>query len=398
MAVQLIPLPPRVWPAIPGREPFAATYAAAGIALPWLPLSLDSSATIASGLALLPPAAMFLAASALAAGERLKLGLVVILLAFLSVFLGLMQITQGTLSPLRFYSPTDPNAAVGFFANSNHYAAFLCAAMPLSAAAAVATVHERRLGRAGGVMACAFVYAVLILGVALADSRAGLLLGLGAGAGSLAIIWSGGLLRWHARRAAAVGAGFLVVAVLAQVLLLALARMASFSDAFRLQMYTTTLAAAHDFLPFGSGFGTFDPIYRIYEEPTAMLRPYVNHAHNDWLELLLEGGLPAAVLALAGLAWFVRTTPRIWGSGDQGHALHRLLAKAGWIIVALLLFHSALDYPLRTTANAVAFAFACALLLPPPDSARGGDKGRDPNAGRASGGTPQGRRGSGAGA
>jgi O-antigen ligase len=140
-------------------------------------------------------------------------------------------------------------------------------------------------------------------------------------------------------------------------------------------------------MPLGSGFGTFDPVYRMFEQPTTLLRPYVNHAHNDWLELLLEGGIPAAGLALAALFWFVLRTTGVWRSTHGGKSSHALLARAGWIIIALFLFHSVLDYPLRTTANAAVFALAAALLLPPLGSSR---EGAGPDARRVTEATPTG--------
>jgi len=42
------------------------------------------------------------------------------------------------------------------------------------------------------------------------------------------------------------------------------------------------------------------------------------------------------------------------------------LARAGSLVVAMILVHSAVDYPLRTVAMTSLFAFACALLVPAP--------------------------------
>ena len=41
-------------------------------------------------------------------------------------------------------------------------------------------------------------------------------------------------------------------------------------------------------------------------DPATIERTYVNHAHNDYLELALEGGIPAIVLMLLFLAWWAR--------------------------------------------------------------------------------------------
>src|SRR6266480_3632256 len=43
--LQLIPMPPSVWSSLPGRGEIASAYDSAGMALPWLPISLDPIAT-----------------------------------------------------------------------------------------------------------------------------------------------------------------------------------------------------------------------------------------------------------------------------------------------------------------------------------------------------------------
>ena len=52
----------------------------------------------------------------------------------------------------------------------------------------------------------------------------------------------------------------------------------------------------------GTGFGTFVPIYQSAESLESVVPQYINHAHNDYLELLLEGGAPAACLLFCFLA------------------------------------------------------------------------------------------------
>ena len=59
--LQLVRLPPALWTLLPGRDTFSAAYDAAGVSLPWLPISLDPAATWRSFLALIPPIAVFLA-------------------------------------------------------------------------------------------------------------------------------------------------------------------------------------------------------------------------------------------------------------------------------------------------------------------------------------------------
>src|SRR5262249_15622182 len=92
---------------------------------------------------------------------------------------------------------------------------------------------------------------------------------------------------------------------------------------------------------------------------------YVNHVHNDWLELWLTGGIPAIVLVVGFLVWLVAAMVRVWKSGEpEAPILDLALAQAASISIVLLLLHSAIEFPLRVTAVTVLFAIACAYLIP----------------------------------
>jgi O-antigen ligase len=125
-------------------------------------------------------------------------------------------------------------------------------------------------------------------------------------------------------------------------------------------------------LPFGSGFGTFVPIYEKFVPRTQLNDRLVNHAHNDWLELWLTGGLPAIILAAGFLAWLAASTFRAWSDDQPGASVLDLaLAQAASIVIVLLLLHSVVDYPLRMPALSVLFAIACAYLIPRRKSENG---------------------------
>ena len=127
-----------------------------------------------------------------------------------------------------------------------------------------------------------------------------------------------------------------------------------------------TSRAAIANLPFGSGIGTFVPVYDEFAPRTLLGDTYVNHAHNDWLELWLTGGAPAMILAVGFLVWFAAATFRLWGSGQpEARALDLALARAAPIVIVLLLLHSAVDFPLRIPTLSVLFAIACGYLIPP---------------------------------
>jgi O-antigen ligase len=137
-------------------------------------------------------------------------------------------------------------------------------------------------------------------------------------------------------------------------------------DQYRLTIAAITTAAAKAFQPLGSGLGTFVPVYQMFEPPDALLTSYVNHAHNDWLELWLEGGWPALAVVAVFVAWLVFASARVWRRpAAEGLAIDRALARAATIAIVALLLHSTVDYPLRTTAMMVLFAFCCGLLIEP---------------------------------
>ena len=91
-----------------------------------------------------------------------------------------------------------------------------------------------------------------------------------------------------------------------------------------------------------------------------MLGPqYLNQAHNDVAQLVIEGGALGLGLMLLGLVWFCRAGWRCWRAfrASDGSAGMGLFA---WLSLATLLAASLVDYPLRTPSlMAVAALLAC---------------------------------------
>src|SRR5262249_44275714 len=83
--LQLIPIPPSLWSGLPGRGEIAAAYEAAGMTLPWLPISLYPSATWVGLLSLLPATAIFLAMLSIERRSRRLLILLIFIIVFGSV-------------------------------------------------------------------------------------------------------------------------------------------------------------------------------------------------------------------------------------------------------------------------------------------------------------------------
>ena len=128
--LQLVPLPPWLWTALPNRQPSAEAFQILGRPTPWMPISVSPQATWLSALSLIPAIAIFLGTLLLSYRERRYLSLIIMAVGIVSVFVGLLQVVQGQQSPLRFFEITNPEEAVGFFANRNHFAALLYCLIP----------------------------------------------------------------------------------------------------------------------------------------------------------------------------------------------------------------------------------------------------------------------------
>src|SRR5580704_11316833 len=381
--IQLVPLPPMLWTLLPHREPLIASfdglgYGLSGNGLPWLPISVSPNATWLSVVALLPTLAIFFGTILLGYRERRLLSLAVVAFGIVSAFLGLLQIAQGPASRLRFFSVTNLTEAVGFFANRNHFAAFLYVVLLFAAVwvidigFAVGPWRDRRIFEARSILTItsSFLAIVILLAAeAMARSRAGMVLTM------ISLVGVYGLVLTDRRRRtlgatpmnflfAAAGTAFILVVQFALYRVLARFNTDPLDD-LRLQFARTTIEAAWAYMPFGAGMGTFVPVYGMFEKPQDLFaHAYINHAHDDILELWLETGIFGIALMGAFVAWFVSRAIKIWRYAAVGvNEFDRALARAATIAVALIVIHSFLDYPLRTAAMTAILAFACGLMV-----------------------------------
>jgi O-antigen ligase len=209
----------------------------------------------------------------------------------------------------------------------------------------------------------------ILSGLVLARSRAGFILAMVAIVGIAAMI---GAQRGASdaspagRRIAAVTIGFAVVFALQFGLQRILTRFGGDQLHDLRAVYTrTTLDAALQNLPFGTGLGTFVPVYATIEKASDVGVRFANRAHNDPAELMLETGIIGALAVALFVGWFLMRTLPLWFKQSVGaDPHHMMLQRAASIIVVLVLGHSLLDYPLRTTALAAIFAYCCGVLTP----------------------------------
>lgn len=369
--LQLLPIPMGLWTAGPARAELAAQLAQVGVT-PMQVISLNPSATEEALWTLLPATALFLATLALPRKSQQILLLIILILAVASVLFGMAQLAGGTKSPLRLYTPTNADQAVGFFANRNHLASLLSIALALTLAGTAWAVTERLAGRRLSVLwmfAGSGLVVLFILGIALSRSRAGVLLAMVAVLGSLPIVM--GLRQQRGTKrflAITLGVAMMLSVQFAMFGLLHRVGSDPFEDG-RWQYAKITWQAAAAYSPLGSGLGTFQQAYQPFEAKGNPTRAIVNHAHNDYVELWLEGGWPALLLLSLGVLAWGRRGLQLWRRSSEpgtSESWSNLLTRAAWLAASLALIHSALDYPLRTTSLSAVFAILAAVAFSDP--------------------------------
>lgn len=356
---QLIPLPPAVWAGLPGREVARDVTALIDSTL-WRPLSLDPNATTRAWIALWVPIAMFLATMQMPERARIWLAIVLIGTALLSGILGLLQISAGS-SHLYPFESEHEGLPIGLFANRNHQAAL----MYVSLSFVVVLTQVQLIARRGpGALAVATGIAALLIATIFATgSRAGMVLMV------LALLLSALIVLRKRLGWCKIVVG-LVLLMVAIVLLLtsgvvqsSVHRLLTQSSDGRYEFWPEVVYAVQAYFPVGSGIGTFQNAYQATEQLAAVGWHYVNHAHNDYLEVALEAGIPGALVLILLIAIWMGSSWRAWARDRDDDA--NLLSRAASIAILCLLVHGVVDYPLRTFAHLTLLGMLAGLLCRP---------------------------------
>ncbi len=365
--LQCLPIPESIWRGLGGRAELATQLALAGVP-PDPHWGLNPLGSERALLWLLPAIALYLSALRLSRQHRGQLVLVLLALAVIEVLFGFAQVADGRGSPLRFYANTNPTEAVGFFANRNHFAGLVALCLPLALAWAAKAVVERYDDHSRSVLrivAGIGLCLLLILGLAMARSRAGLLLGM------IALVLTVPVLLGLQRRR---GLGRILFAtfVVAAVLVVQFALFGILQrvgddplDDGRWAYAETTRRAAAAYAPVGSGLGTFRQAYQPFERdsPAGPTRSIVNHAHNDYLELWLETGWTMLPVMFVILGVLLLAAVRTWRATEGRADADTVQRRALVVAAAIPLLHSLFDYPLRTSAHLAVFGLIFALIV-----------------------------------
>ena len=374
---QLVAIPLDWWSRLPGRQPYLHALQAAGVDLPLaLPLSLNPSATQAALWAGLIAGSAFLAATRLNHRQAERLFHVLLAAALIQAVLGALQFSLGPQSVLYFGAPAG-SGVIGSFANRNHLAEFLAMVLPAWFYLLVRHPTHSDL-RVQWIPQSAqrplwillgFCFIVIILTSA---SRGGSIamttvLALSLGYHTL-------ISYRHLTRTQIVGIVLLIITLFALLvgfveldrLTRRLADDVVQTDAEIRWGYTlSTLQAGLAFWPWGSGLGTFESVFPRFQGIQSV--GYINQAHNDYAQVLMEAGLLGVLVAVVLVALVIHQGVRI-----VRHARHlgrwpaplqaRCYALFGVIGMAI---HSWGEYNLYTPALAITAAALLGIYLRP---------------------------------
>jgi hypothetical protein len=279
-----------------------------------------------------------------------------------------------------FWQPSYGAAPYGPFINKNHFAGWMVMTLPLIAAYAYVLFHQAKRPRAGGfggwtrwlvsVDASRFV---LVSAVGLAMSLTVVLTGSRSGILSLTVAFGVlGYAMW--RSAGASRRRWMVPAYLGLIVVGALAwggidTLASrFANApveaeGRLSAWRDSGAILRQFPVFGTGLGTYGHAMLVYQ--TSTRASMYAQAHNDYIQLAVEGGFLVGVPAIVLAVMIGKGIRRRLTSGEDDYLTHwlRMGAVAGIVGIATQSF---VEFSLQMPGNAVLFVVLLALSLHRP--------------------------------
>ena len=331
--------------------------------------SLDPFAT---RLVLVQVAALFMyfAAAQVLTDTPHRLRLMVRTITIFGFLLAIFGLTQSFTSPTKVFwvRELSQSTAFGPFINRHHFAGYmeLAIALPLGLIFAGGVDKEKRF---------IYLFAAGLMSVALimTNSRGGIIslvaeiLFLAAIAGFRRRHRNHDHQRSHAGSAAirAALALALIVAVFVGVVLLggeqALNRFVGTVNSDdpttgRAHFWSVTLDIIKDHPIIGTGLGAFGVVYTRYDSRNGLMR--LEQAHNDYLQVLSDGG---AVGALLALFFAVVLFKRGFANRESRDPFRRGVAIGALAGCFAVLVHSFFDFTLHTTSNALLFLVLAGL-------------------------------------
>ena len=383
--LHLIPLPPSIWHMLPGRDLAIEADRLIGTPDAWRPISLSPELTRNALWSMVAPLACFLLMIQLSRRDMTRALIIIVVLGAVSGMLSVIQISQGPGSIAYLYRITNFGLGVGLFANRNHQAVLLVCLIPISLGLAMIAVKANEaltrgvapaMVQWGLALAAVFIFILVMV----TGSRTGLALYVLAMAATLifarrkaAFLFKRADAPKRRAKAGRQMPDLRYALLILPMLVVGTVFLSGRDDAFkrltdtdsdseaRFSIVETLWGAINAYFPVGSGIGSFDPVFRAHEGSEILAPTYWNHAHNDWAELVMTGGLPALLIVAAALFWLVRFY-LVDRSAKTQHTDMEAFRFMGGCVLVLTSLSSIVEYPLRVPILSCLFVMSIALL------------------------------------
>ncbi len=283
----------------------------------------------------------------------------IIVFGFLYAFFAILQ---SVLSPDKIYGIYKPQTATPFgsFVNRHNFAAIMEMAIciPLGLVFSGAIERDKRLlyGVAIALMAASLL---------LSGSRGGLV-ALIAGIIFLVIVTSRARGTRSLLLKGALSIALIVAGIGGAVFVGGETSLTRFSEAAvaeditsnRSQIWSVTLKVIAANMPLGAGIGAFVTAYPEHDNASGLER--VDQAHNDYLQVLADAGVPGALIGALFLFLFFREGKR---NIAVENTFRRGIACGAFAGCFAILVHSLFDFVLHVTAVSTMFLTLLALLV-----------------------------------
>ena len=390
IGLQLIPLPPWLLAALSPRrwELVSAARAAAGQSQSgWASLTLAPGISFSRLLNVLPAAVVFQAMRRIASSGNRWLSIApIIAIALAESLIGIQQ----------FFSVQSGGSAAsvsGTYLNRNHYDGLLEMALPLALAWAWAAWRRKPTnfsaasrangfrkdlsgGRPSGlrILPALSVGVCLLAGILSSLSRMGLI----AAMSSIGIMLGLGLrhrsrnksVLWRWLIPVLVPVAIIVLFVPAELVLRFAEQESSpsavageIAEGARSEYWKETLPLIAAYPLTGVGLGAFERGFYAFQKVEPMLA--IDYAHNDYLQVAAELGLPAFAIALCFAGWITRRAFR--GALNFGSTDWELRVGLFASLLSIAI-HSFVDFNLYIPANAMALAWIAGVATGIPQS------------------------------
>ncbi|HTZ18418.1 MAG TPA: O-antigen ligase family protein, partial [Dissulfurispiraceae bacterium] len=383
--VQMVPLPAAVVNVL-SPETYRTYAETIGVFGPvsWISLSLQKKATLVEFLRVSGCAAFYILTVQLLSRKRNLKRTVSAIIAFTG-FLALSSILQHLTSPHRIFWFREIELGVPFgpFVNRNHYAGLMGMLFPVVLSMFLtlrpkmhyASLREKLTELFGHRHANTYI----LVGLSAILAGISVLLSLSRG-GIVCLALSTALLGGMLLLKTGKRGGIWVVVFVSVVVAVSVGwagwetvsarfdelktgmtynRVFSVDKPDRPEMWGNSILIIRDFLLTGSGFGSFIATYTKYRRLDSIWT--VDHAHNDYLELLADGG----IIAFALSAWFLLEvllkSYRVFIKRRDSYSIYLYIGCIAGIFS--ILFHSLVDFNLHIASNSLYFFFLCGLAV-----------------------------------